>query len=79
MVSLLNPGHTAGKPKKRLFRFAALMAVLVLVFFAGLFFLVRSDYRRTVDESQQQLNHIAELFEQSVESSLNIANFRMWA
>ena len=79
MVSLLNPGHTAGKPKKRLFRFAALMAVLVLVFFAGLFFLVRSDYRRTVDESQQQLNHIAELFEQSVESSLNTANFRMWA
>ena len=79
MVSLLNPGHIAGKPTKRLLRFFALMAVLVSVFFAGLFLLVRSDYRRTMDEAQQQLNHIAELFEQSVESSLNIANLRMWA
>ena len=57
MVSLLNPGHIAGKPTKRLLRFFALMAVLVSVFFAGLFLLVRSDYRRTMDEAQQQLNH----------------------
>jgi signal transduction histidine kinase len=52
--------------------------LLVVVFIAGVTYLVRGDYKRSIDEAEDQLVYFAELFEKSVESNLAIANLQMW-
>ncbi|WP_163852094.1 ATP-binding protein [Pseudooceanicola aestuarii] len=60
-------------------QFRLLMITVVLVFLAGMFLLAWTDHRRSAARAHQQLGYFAELFQQSLEASLNIANLKMWA
>ena len=56
---------------------ALVLIGLITAFVISVSILVRADHKRTIDESHQQLGHIAELLEKSVEASLDITNLRM--
>lgn len=56
---------------------ALVLVGLIAAFVISVSILVRADHERTVDESNQQISHIAELIEKSVESSLDITNLQM--
>ncbi|MBB5721860.1 signal transduction histidine kinase [Loktanella ponticola] len=58
--------------------FVGVILLLVVLFIAGVAYLVRSDYKRSISEAEVQLVNFAELFEQSVESNLAVANLQMW-
>ena len=79
MVSLIIPNQTEREPLDNSFRyFLGLMLAMVAVFVLGMTILIRSDYQRTSSQVLRQLSHVSELFAQSVESSLNVANVKMW-
>ena len=56
---------------------ALVLIGLITAFVISVSILVRADHKRTIAESHQQLGHIAELLEKSVEASLDITNLRM--
>ena len=56
---------------------ALILIGLITAFVISVSILVRADHKRTIAESHQQLGHIAELLEKSVEASLDITNLRM--
>lgn len=58
-------------------RFGVLILTLVVVFLLGLTYLVRSDYTRTLAREKDQLDYFAELFEQSLESGLAVADLQI--
>ena len=79
MDSLISPKRTNHRPAYFAIRyFLGFMLALVVVFAIGMTVLVRSDFRRTTAQVQRQLSHISEVFAQSVESSLTVANVKMW-
>ncbi|MBU2961606.1 sensor histidine kinase [Citreicella sp. C3M06] len=60
-------------------KFRLLTALVALVFIFDLVLLAVADHRRSEARAQQQLRHFAELFEQSLDASLAVANLEMWA
>lgn len=58
--------------------FAALISALVVVFILGVVQLLRTDYDRSLQEAEEELSSIAELLEQSVEATMEVANLQMW-
>ena len=56
---------------------ATILVGLIVAFVVGVSILVRADHKRTIEESEQQINHIAVLLEKSVEASLDITNLHM--
>jgi len=79
MSHMFNKPYAAQSQSENGRVFIALVLSLVVVFVAGITLLVRSDYKRTVNESEDQLAYIAELLEQSVEATLAVANLQMWS
>ncbi len=78
MTTFLDSSARTEAPEKQYnFSFFAFMAALVLVFAASMAALVVSDYRRTVERAEQQLDHVADLFRQTVDASLSVANAKM--
>ncbi|EAQ02404.1 sensory box histidine kinase [Pseudooceanicola batsensis HTCC2597] len=59
--------------------FRLLMIAVTLIFIGGMVLLALADQRRTAARAHQQLRHFAELFEQSLEASLAVANLEMWS
>jgi signal transduction histidine kinase len=57
--------------------FKRLVLLLVTLFFAGMALLIGFDYNRSVTEAERQLAYFSELFGQSVESSIRLANVEM--
>lgn len=60
-------------------RFKLLAVALTLVFTTGMLLLAAADYRRSSTRAQQELSYFAELFDQTIDASLNVANLKMWA
>lgn len=78
MTTFLDSSARSDVPEKQSnLGFFAFIAALVLVFAASMAALVQSDYRRTVERAEQQLDHVADLFRQTVDASLSVANAKM--
>lgn len=58
-------------------KLALVLIGLIAAFVISVSILVRADHERTIYESNQQINYIADLIEKSVEASLDITNLQM--